>query len=198
MIIMIEGARGAGKSTLVDRYFKNNVNPNIIYYKFALSDYVKLLKMEDQETGPGIHYFSISNIITILDIANTILKDKVVVFDRSIFSAYVWSIYRNRMDKVDLLLEFNTYLSSPMYSNVKLIKVNKSNVNKVIEREKNDIFDKFENYKAEDEIYDEILSLSQYNIQSSHRGNIALKFSNNMDEDSHDRFANLLNGIIDK
>jgi thymidylate kinase len=198
MIIMIEGARGAGKSTLVDRFFENNTDPNVIYYKFAFSDYIKLLGMEGHETGPGIHYFSISNIITILDIANTVLKDKIVVFDRSIFSAYVWSIYRERLPKHELLIEFHKYLMSPMYSNVKVIKIDKGDPNHSVDRVKDPIFDLYEDYEAENAIYNEVLSLCIDPIQDMTKGNTALKFINNMDENSHDEFAKLLSTIIDK
>ena len=37
MIVLIEGPRGAGKSHLVDDFFSENTNPNILYYKFAFS-----------------------------------------------------------------------------------------------------------------------------------------------------------------
>jgi hypothetical protein len=96
MIIFCEGPRHSGKTHLIDEFFKQNSNPNVIYYKFKFAKYIDDFGMRDQESGAGVHYFSIGNILTILELNKTLLKDKIVVFDRCIYSAYVWSIYRNR------------------------------------------------------------------------------------------------------
>lgn len=193
---MVEGARGAGKSHLVDNFFAQNTNLDIVYYKFALSDYIRSLKIEDQETGPGVHYFSISNILTILGIANTFLRDKHVVFDRSIFSAYVWSIYRRRMNEDRLMEEFESILSSAVFRNCKLIHVSRPEDFKGMERIKDDIFDKFEDYKTEAAIYDRILNRFNKYIIDRSKSNEAYSIINTFDKAGEDRFNDLLYQIV--
>lgn len=198
MIIMIEGPRGVGKSTLVDNYFKENPREDVIYYKFAFSDYIKNLGFEDQEKGPGVHYFSISNIITILEISNTILKDKHVIFDRSIFSAYVWSIFRDRMPKNRLMVEFYNILRSPIYRDCKLVSVENPDGHVPFLRNKSDIFNKYESFNEESEIYSEVFSTFNGDINNEFKGNVGYKFINNKDDNSIREFNNLINSIVDK
>jgi len=198
MIILIEGPRGAGKSHLVDQFMLKNENPDVLYYKFAFSDWIKKLRIEDQEKGPGVHYFSISNIITILGISDTLLKGKTIVFDRSIFSAYVWSIMRDRMDGDRLIREFSSILRDEIYSNCKLIYVTKSDPGAKIEREKDDIFNKYEDYYTENQFYNNIIYLFDREISNSSRNNEILEFKNDFDEASESRFNTLLNNLIDK
>ena len=198
MIIMIEGPRGVGKSTLVDNYFKDNTRDDVIYYKFAFSDYIKNLGFEDQEKGPGVHYFSISNIITILEISNTILKDKHVIFDRSIFSAYVWSIFRNRMSKNRLMVEFYNILRSPIYRDCKLVSVENPEGHVPSLRDKSDIFNKYESFNEESEIYSKVFSTFNGDINNESKGNVGYKFINNKDDNSIREFNNLINSIVDK
>ncbi len=198
MIIMIEGPRGVGKSTLVDNYFKQNTRDDVIYYKFAFSDYIKNLGFEDQEKGPGVHYFSISNIITILEISNTILKDKHVIFDRSIFSAYVWSIFRDRMPKNRLMVEFYNILRSPIYRDCKLVSVENAKGKIPSLRDKSDIFNKYESFEEESKIYSEVFSAYNEEINNQFKGNAGYKFINNKDDNSIQQFNNLINDIVDK
>lgn len=206
MIILVEGARGSGKSHLVNNFFVRNEDlkidkpeyKNILYYKFALSDWIKRLKIEDHETGPGVHYFSIANIITILGISQTFLRDKHVVFDRSIYTAYVWSaIFRRRMHEERLMEEFEAYLSSDDYRNVAVIDVLKGNEG--IERTKDDIFDKFENYNAERAAFDKVFErMGQKYMVDASKNNSAYSIINTFDIESELRFNELLYKIIDK
>lgn len=198
MIILVEGPRGAGKSYLVDNFFKLNQDSKILYYKFKFTDWIKILQIEDHEPGPGVHYFSISNIITILGISSTFLKDHHVVFDRSIFSAYVWSIFRNRMNRERLMTEFNNFLLTDDYQNCKLIYVNRASEIGAISRVKQDGFDIFENYEAEKLIYDDVLFRFRESIADSSRGNEYFEFINNLDEDSTESFRVLLYDILNK
>jgi deoxyadenosine/deoxycytidine kinase len=198
MIILIEGPRGAGKSHLVDQFMLRNQNPDVLYYKFEFSDWIKKLRIEDQENGPGVHYFSISNIITILGITETLLKGKTIVFDRSIFSAYVWSVFRDRMEGNRLINEFAKILKDELYSNCKLIHVTKSDPDVVIERDKDDIFNIYEDYKTEAQLYDNLICLFETEILDSRKGNEMFEFKNDFDPESESRFNTLLNNLIDK
>ena len=68
MIILIEGHRHSGKTFLMERFFEENKDPKIHYYKFQFAKYIESLGLRDQEDGPGVHYFSIANVLTILEL----------------------------------------------------------------------------------------------------------------------------------
>ena len=194
MIIFIEGPRHTGKTHLMEEFFKQNQNPNVLYYKFAFAKYIEELGMRDQETGPGVHYFSIANVLTILELNKEILKDKVIVFDRSIFSAYVWSIYRERMDKQRLLNEFEKVLDSDLYQNCALVYLTRKEMETPEKRDK-DYFGNFENYDAEKKVFEEVLEMaSQYTSDSSKR-NFNIMYLNNFDTKSVALFCQMLNDI---
>lgn len=194
MIIFIEGPRHTGKTHLMEEFFKQNQNPNVLYYKFAFAKYIEELGMRDQETGPGVHYFSIANVLTILELNKEILKDKVIVFDRSIFSAYVWSIYRERMDKQRLLNEFEKVLNSDLYQNCALVYLTRKEMETPEKRDK-DYFGNFENYDAEKKVFEEVLEMaSQYTSDSSKR-NFNIMYLNNFDTKSVALFCQMLNDI---
>ena len=195
MIVFIEGPRHVGKTHLMESFFKRNENPDVMYYKFAFAKYIDELGMRDQETGPGVHYFSIANVMTILELNKTILKDKVLVFDRSIFSAYVWSIYRERMDKERLLNEFEKLLGSDLYQDCVLLYLTRSGEINLEKREKSDYFGNFENYSAEESIFKEVLTRMNQYYSDPTRDNQYCEFINNFDEASTNRFCELITDL---
>jgi len=198
MIILVEGPRGSGKSHLVNQFMEKNGDSDVLYYKFAFSDWIKTLKIQDMEKGPGVHYFSISNIITLLDVANKMLQGKTIILDRSIFSAYVWSIYRERMDIDRLIREFSRFLGHESYNECKIVYVSKEDSSLVIDRSKDDIFDEFENYEEEKLIYDNILHFFENEITDPKRNNSLVHFKNRFDSSSESDFNKLLGDLIDK
>jgi len=198
MIVMIEGPRHCGKTYLLENFFRTNANPDIMYYKFAFAKYIEDLGIRDHETGAGVHYFSIANVMTILELNQTVFKDKLLVFDRSIFSAYVWSIYRKRLDQDRLISEFKKILSSELYQNCYVIHIDRINSAKVSKREK-DFFGNFEDYGTEwslfEKIYDET---SEFVIDPKKNTNL-IRFMNHFNEESLGDFNELINQIaIDK
>lgn len=194
MIIFIEGPRHTGKTHLMEEFFKQNTNPNVLYYKFAFAKYIEDLGLRDQESGPGVHYFSIANVLTILELNKTILKDKIIVFDRSIFSAYVWSIYRERMDKQRLLEEFDKVLESDLYQNCVLVYLTRKEMETPEKREK-DYFGNFENYEAEKKVFEEVLERTYKYSSDSSKRNFNILYTNNFDEQSVTLFCQMLNDI---
>ncbi len=197
MIIMIEGHRHSGKTFLIDRFFEQNQNPKVHYYKFQFAKYIDSLGMRDQETGPGVHYFSIANVLTILELNKTLLKDEILVFDRCIFSAYVWSIYRERMKPFRLLEEFRRTLISDLYQDVKLFYVNREKGIEVAKREK-DYFGNFEDADREKELFERIFSEFNPQITNESRGNAFNRMTNHFDEASSTQFNLMLNDLINK
>ena len=194
MIVFIEGPRETGKTYLLESFFAKNQNPNIVYYKFAFAKYIEELGFRDQETGPGVHYFSIANVLTILELNKTLLKDKLLVFDRSIFSAYVWSIYRNRMDRTRLINEFEKVLQSSLYEDCVLMYMTRKEEPNLKKREK-DYFGNFENYEAERAVFEKVLAMSEKYDSDSSRKNYRVLFSNHFDADSVDVFGKLLDDL---
>ncbi|CAB4175549.1 hypothetical protein UFOVP972_245 [uncultured Caudovirales phage] len=197
MILMIEGARHNGKTFLIDKFFEQNTNPDVHYYKFQFAKYIDDLEMRDQETGPGVHYFSIANVLTILELNRTLLKDKILVFDRCIFSAYVWSIYRERMGQFRLLEEFRRILISDLYQDVKLLYVERDENIEIIKREK-DYFGNFENSDRERELFERIFSEFNPRITNSARNNEFNRMTNHFDEASSIQFNRMLNDLINR
>ena len=197
MILMIEGHRHSGKTFLIDKFFEQNQNSKIHYYKFQFAKYIDDLKMRDQETGPGVHYFSIANVLTILELNRTLLKDHVLVFDRCIFSAYVWSIYRERMGTLRLLDEFKKILTSDLYQDVKLLYVEREENIKIDKREK-DYFGNFENADREKEIFERIFSEFMPQMTDVSRDNEFSRMTNHFNEASSTQFNTMLNDLINK
>lgn len=195
MILIIEGARHSGKSYLMDQFFAQNQDPKVNYYKFQFAKYIEDLGMRDQEAGPGVHYFSISNVMTIFELNQTLLKDHILVFDRAIFSAYVWSIYRKRMDEGRLLDEFEKLLLNEIYNNVTVVYVNRQDGIETVKREK-DYFGNFENADAEKEVFEKVFSRFDELINDPAKSNRFTRFTNNFDEDSIASFNSLLTRLI--
>lgn len=195
MIVLIEGHRHSGKTFLMEKFFENNKNPKVHYYKFMFAKYVDELGMRDLEAGPGVHYFSIANVMTILELNKSILKDEIIVFDRCIFSAYVWSIYRERMEKERLVAEFEKILKSELWQNCKIVYVNRPHTITTKTREK-DYFGNFENADAEKRLFEELFSRFLETIEDENKNNKLSRFTNNFDELSIDRFERLLEMLI--
>ena len=192
---MIEGARHNGKTYLIEKFFEQNTNPKVHYYKFQFAKHIDDLGMRDQETGPGVHYFSIANVLTILELNETLLKDHILVFDRCIFSAYVWSIYRERMGTFRLLEEFRKILNSKLYQNVKLLYVERGDDIRITKREK-DYFGNFEDADHEKELFERIFSEFSSQMTDSARMNEFSRMINEFDDSSSVQFNQMLNDLI--
>lgn len=191
MIILIEGHRHSGKTFLMEKFFEENKDPKIHYYKFQFAKYIESLGLRDQEDGPGVHYFSIANVLTILELNQSILKDQVIVFDRCIFSAYVWSIYRERMDKDRLTNEFRKILNSELWQNCKILYVSRPTEITTEVREK-DYFENFENLESEKNLFDKLFSEFIEVITDDKLNNSLIRFKNNFDQLSEERFIAVL------
>lgn len=195
MIIFCEGPRHSGKTHLIDAFLAQNQDPNVIYYKFKFAKYIEDFDIRSHETGPGVHYFSIGNILTILELNKTLFKDKTIIFDRCIYSAYVWSIYRNRMDRSILLKEFEKILESELYEDCVLLHLTRGKGVEVNKRNK-DYFGNFEDYNKEKQLFDEIISNFQGHAANSLRGNKYVQFVNDFDELSCTDFSKLVHDLV--
>jgi thymidylate kinase len=196
MIVLIEGPRGSGKSHLVDNFFTQNKDDRFIYYKWEFSKWVSDLGIN--ENCESTHYLSIGNILTILELSQTLFEDKILVLDRSIFSAYVWAMYLKRLDQTRSDAELNTILLSSIYQNCKLVYVTRDESVKEFNRDKKDIFDAYENYGIEKRIFDETFTIFNKTINESDIGNSMIMFNNRFDSLCQFEFNKLLNSFTDK
>lgn len=194
MVILIEGPRGAGKSHLVNQFFAQNKDSRFLYYKFEFSNWIKRLGMVEMEPCSEVHYFSISNIITIFDVASSILSDKIIVMDRSLISAYVWSIYRNRLDSSFLKEELSTVMNHPTYKGSNIVYVNRDKSITGINRGSKDAFDEFEDYEKERLVYDQLIS----DLYLNKDPDTFIRFNNNFDLESQLGFNHLLSSLANK
>lgn len=195
MIIIIEGHRHSGKTFLIEKFLEQNTNPAVHYYKFQFAKYVDDLGLRDQEAGAGVHYFSVANVMTIFELNDTLLKDKILVFDRCVFSAYVWSIYRNRMPKDRLMSEFQKVLQSEIYQNCKVLYVERDESIKLKKRDK-DYFGNFEDANAEKAVFEEVFREFKTEMTDSSKKNGFKRMVNRFDDESILEFNTTLTDLI--
>lgn len=124
MILFVEGARHCGKTFLINQFIESQNDPRIEYYKFYFANHIKTLDMVDLDSTPALHYFSLGNILTILEMnQRPEYKDKIWIFDRAIISAYTWAILRKRLGHSEAVLQFLKLINSDLYKNCKTLVV---------------------------------------------------------------------------
>jgi len=197
MVIFCEGPRNSGKTYLIEKFFEQNEDPNIIYYKFYFAKYIKQLGLQRFDNDPALHYFSLGNIMTILELNQTEFKDKILVFDRSIFSAYVWAQLRNRLTKDEAFAEFKKIVNDRnLYSNTRVLFIHKVLSDDVECRTDKDFFDKFEDYEKEFKAFGEIFSAFMLEVNDRSKGNSLNYFANEFTDESVDEFKKQLYKLI--
>ena len=124
MILFIEGPRHSGKTFLINNFLASCNDPRLEYYKFYFANHVKNLGMVADDQSPSLHYFSLGNIMTIMEMnQRPEYKDKIWIFDRAIVSAYTWAILRGRLSATKAELEYFSLLKSELYQNCKTLVV---------------------------------------------------------------------------
>jgi len=124
MILFVEGARHCGKTFLINQFIEKCNDPRIEYYKFYFADHIKTLDLVELDSDPSLHYFSLGNIMTIMEMnLRPEYRDKIWIFDRAIISAYTWAILRKRLTRNKAELEFLKLLNTTLYSNSKTLVV---------------------------------------------------------------------------
>jgi thymidylate kinase len=198
MVIIIEGAQGSGKTHLI-RSLKSRLESqgrhDIVFYKYQHVDHMKKLGIESIEPSEAFHYFTLSNTLTMLELRDTILKEKILVYDRGIFSAYVWSVLRERMKPSVLHDELSRFLKSDLYNNFHVIRVRPS---VQLERDHSDIFDEYSNSTKENMIFDMVFENNKNEIIDSSRNNSYTEVTNNLDKLSEAILFRKFNEIISK
>ena len=179
MIILIEGSQGSGKSHMVNFLKKRcRLDKNIIFYKYQHVSHLKNLNIEEIEPNDSFHYFTVSNTLTILELHKTVLKDKIFVFDRGVFSAYAWSIMRKRLGSDALYNEISRLLVSDLYRDCHVIRVKSG---KDSTRAHSDLFDRYADTVKEDFIFDTLFDKNMDLIDDSFKHNSYTEVSNEKD-----------------
>ena len=113
MILFVEGARHSGKTFLINKFVEDCNDPRVEYYKFYFANHIKTLDLVGLDSTPSLHYFSLGNIMTIMEMnLRPEYQDKIWIFDRAIISAYTWAILRNRLTRNAAELEFLKLLNT--------------------------------------------------------------------------------------
>jgi hypothetical protein len=124
MILFVEGPRGCGKTYLIDQFLEECKDPRLEYYKFYFANHVKWLGLAENDSDPSLHYFSLGNIMTILEMnQRPEYKDKIWIFDRALISAYTWAVLRKRLDLEAASVEYMKVLESELFTNCKTLYV---------------------------------------------------------------------------
>jgi thymidylate kinase len=199
MIVIIEGAQGSGKTHLIKSLQERlvaNGREDIIFYKYQHVDHLKKLDINNIEPTEAFHYFTISNTLTMLELQETVMKDKILVYDRGIFSAYVWSILRNRLgeeNNIKLYNELEKFLKLGIYRNCHIIRIKPIFQMK---RDHSDIFDEFKDPGKENSIFDSIFKKNIKLIDNLGRNNSYTEVNNHLDKLSEAMLYRVFNEII--
>lgn len=194
MIIYIEGPRNVGKTYLLNSYFdftlKYNLDlPKAKYYKFYFADHFKTLGLEWIEDSPALHYFSLGNIMTIMEMNELGSLNEILVFDRAIISAYTWAVVRKRLSLEKAIEEMTKLLKSKLFVNSKTIVI-KHNTLGVKDRVK-DAWDEFNN-EVEWEVMQKLITAGLPYFTDESRGNSLEWVENDFSNDSKKLFVQKL------
>jgi len=188
MILFIEGARGSGKTFLINQFIETHKDPRIEYYKFYFANHVKELDLVDLDATPALHYFSLGNIMTIMEMnLRPEYKDKIWIFDRAILSAYAWAILRGRLSIESAKSEYSKLVSSDLFSNCKTLMVSVTQQTADITRVK-DTWDGIHTTSEEQDLLIKLFNYEFGNLNDQSKLNLSSNIVNNFDINSTSEF----------
>lgn len=171
MILFVEGARHSGKTFLINQFIQAQADSRIEYYKFYFANHVKSLGLVELDSTPALHYFSLGNIMTIMEMnLRPEYKDKIWIFDRAIISAYAWAILRKRLPRDRAELEFQSLIGSDLYRNSKTLVVSVTGQTGDSSRVK-DTWDAMHSTAEEQRIMSELISSGMADLASTVKNN---------------------------
>jgi len=196
MIIFIEGTRHSGKTYLLNQLLeKHGKDLNLFYYKFYLADEYSSIVKEWEKSDTGIHYFSMGNIMTILDLHKH-LPDKIFIFDRAHFTAATWAALWNRIDFDQAQTELSGLISRPGYENCKTIFIDAPLEFKQDQARKKDLWDGLVSSTDEYRIMRKLIEEAPFRFQDDTLGNSYSRFINNFNPESVDGFCDLIQKLV--
>jgi hypothetical protein len=184
MILFVEGPRHCGKTFLINQFIDITNDPRIEYYKFYFADHIKTLDLVGLDGDSSLHYFSLGNIMTIMEMnLRPEYSDKIWIFDRAIISAYTWAILRNRLSRDKAETEFLKLLNTTLYSNSKTLVVGVAGQTGDTNRVK-DTWDGVHSTIEEQQLMTQLLEIGRPNLLNPDKNNNLSIVFNNFDESS--------------
>ena len=154
--------------------------------------------MQDLDKTPALHYFSLGNIMTIMEMnLRPAYKNKIWVFDRAIISAYVWAVLRGRLSRERAEAEYIALLKSDLYRNCKTIfvtvNVDRSEQDKARNK---DVFDGAHSTFEEMSMMKEFIDLGKHELVEPLSNNGLLVLQNSFDQPSTDGFITWTKSLL--
>ena len=197
MILFIEGPRHSGKTFLINQFLKTCNDPRIEYYKFYFAAHVKNLGIDSLDSDKALHYFSLGNIMTILEMNQRAeYKDKIWIFDRALLSAYTWAILRSRLTEDLAFDEFKKITESDLLRNTKTIVVGSTGQTGDSLRVK-DLWDGFHSTAQEQSIMAKLIESSRRELCDPLRKNEFRFMFNKFDDQSIKEFNRSCYELLD-
>lgn len=196
MILFIEGPRHSGKTYLIEKFLEQNTDSRVEYYKFYFANHLETLDLKWQEDQPGLHYFSLGNIMTILEMnQRPQYTDKIWVFDRAIVSAYTWAILRKRLSHERAMTEYMALLTSDLYKNCKTVFIMTDGQTGDSDRQK-DHWDGAVKTSEEADLMVNLIQMGIYDLASTSRENSIYFTKNDFDQAAVTNFIHSCNSAL--
>ena len=190
MILFVEGPRHSGKTFLINKFLESCNDPRVEYYKFYFANHIKTLDLVGLDADPSLHYFSLGNIMTIMEMnQRPEYKDKIWIFDRAIVSAYTWAVLRKRLTLQKAEREFLTLLKTDLFADSKTLVVATTGQTGDVDRTK-DTWDGAHSTQEEQRLMAHFLELGQSELLNSKKNNQTSIMLNGFNEKSIDSFVN--------
>jgi len=196
MIIFIEGTRHCGKTYLLNQLIeKHGQELGLHYYKFYLADEYSALVKDWNKSDKGIHYFSMGNIMTILDLHKS-FPEKIFVFDRAHITAATWAALWFRLTFDEAKSELYGLIGRPGYENCKTVMIDAPEEFKQDQARKKDLWDGLVSSKDEQRIMRKLVEDTPFRFRDDRIGNDFKYFVNNFDQESVDQFCDLIKKLV--
>lgn len=194
MIVCVEGPRSSGKTYLLNKFFEQNDDPRVVYYKWYLVDWIEKLGLKNREMRGDVHYLSVGNILTVFDYMKD-RNDKILVFDRALITAYVWANLRQRISVPQCHDELERIIKSDIYTNIHQVYVNQNLMVKPPERQPKDLWDNMHSIKEEYDLYEDLMIQNRHILQNRMKGNFVHEIHNEFNVESEQIFIGLMNSL---
>ena len=196
MIIFIEGTRHSGKTYLLNQLIeRHGADLNLLYYKFYLANEYSAIVKDWDKSDKGIHYFSMGNIMTILDLHKQ-FPEKIFIFDRAHITAATWAALWNRITFDEAQSELAGLINRPGYQDCKTIMIDAPTQFKQDQARQKDLWDGLVSAKEEKRLMLKLIEDAPFRFKDAREGNSFDHFTNNFSQDSVDEFCELIQRLV--
>lgn len=196
MIIFIEGTRHSGKTYLLTQLIeRHGADLNLFYYKFYLANEYSAIVKDWDKSDKGIHYFSMGNIMTILDLHKQ-FPEKIFVFDRAHITAATWATLWNRITFDEAQSELTGLINRPGYQDCKTVMIDAPDQFKQDQSRQKDLWDGLISPSEEKRIIHNLIQSAPWTFKEGRLGNSFSTFTNNFNPESVDEFCDLIQKLV--